>query len=52
MEEQLKDRIERSGLKKKNIAEKIGVTPNFLSMCISGTRRLSDEKIQKLKELV
>ena len=52
MEESLKKEIQKSGYKNKYLAEKLGISANFLSMCKSGKRKLSDEKITKLKELL
>jgi DNA-binding Xre family transcriptional regulator len=52
MEESLKRLIKESGYKNKYLAEKLGITPNFLSMCKSGKRKLSDEKINSLKKLL
>lgn len=52
MEDQLKDRIILSGLKKKHLAEKIGVSANYLSMCLNGRRNLSEPKLLKLKKLL
>ncbi|MEY3422412.1 MAG: hypothetical protein RIR48_2726 [Bacteroidota bacterium] len=52
MDEQLKNRIKESGYKNKYLAEQLGITPNFLSMCKSGKRRMSDEKINSLKKLL
>ena len=52
MEEEIKERIKACGLKQKYIAGKIGITPNYLYMCLSGTRRLSDEKLKQLKKLL
>jgi transcriptional regulator with XRE-family HTH domain len=52
MEEEVKDRIKRCGFKQKYIAGKIGITPNYLSMCLTGSRKLSDEKLNQLKKLL
>ena len=45
-------KIEESGFKKVYLAKQIGVEPNYLYMCIKGTRNLSAEKEAKLRELV
>lgn len=45
-------KIEESGFKKSFLAEKIGVQPNYLYMCIKGTRDLSLDKEKKLRELL
>lgn len=52
MEEEVKERIKNCGLKQKYIAGKIGITPNYLSMCLLGTRKLSKKKLNQLKELL
>ncbi len=52
MEKQIKDRIQKCGLKQKYLAKKIGISNNYLSMCLNGKRNLSEEKIKKLKELI
>ena len=52
MENTLKDRILKSGLKKKHIAKKIGISANYLSMCLRGDRNLSESKLLKLKTLL
>jgi transcriptional regulator with XRE-family HTH domain len=52
MEEEIKTRIKRCGIKQKYLCNKLGITPNYLSMCLNGKRTLSGEKLQKLKELI
>ena len=52
MEETVKDRIKSCGMKQKYLAKKLGLSPNYLSMCLNGKRNLSEEKLQKLKELL
>lgn len=41
-----KIKIKESGIKVSFLAKKIGVTPNYLYMCMSGERHLSNEKEQ------
>lgn len=48
----LKDVIKNKGLKISWLAEKIGVSQPYLSMCLSGERNLDKEKEDKLKELL
>lgn len=48
----LKEEINNSPLKKKYIAQQIGVNPTVLSLCIRGDRTLSPDREQKLKELL
>lgn len=52
MNEDILNLIEASGFKKKFIAEKIGITPVYFSMCLKGTRELSRKKERKLLELL
>lgn len=52
MESKLNELISNSGLKKKFLAEKIGITQTYLSMCLKGKRNLSKSKLNKLKELL
>lgn len=52
MEKEVKELISSSGLKKKFLAEKLGITQNYLSMCLHGKRNLSDQKLNRLKELL
>ncbi|BAQ84123.1 hypothetical protein [uncultured Mediterranean phage uvMED] len=47
-----KKEIKNKGLKISWLAEKIGVSQPYLSMCLSGERNLGDEKEFKLKELL
>ena len=48
----LKEQIKNKGLKISWLADKIGVSQPFLSMCLSGERSLSNEKELELKELL
>lgn len=52
MNEDVLNLIEASGFKKKFIAQQLGITPVYLSMCIAGTRELSRKKERKLLELI
>lgn len=52
MEEKIKFKINASGLKKKHLAKRLQITPNYLSMCISGKRNLSETKQTELKNLL
>jgi plasmid maintenance system antidote protein VapI len=52
MEETIKERIKQSGKKQKFLAETIGVSENFFSMCIRGKRNLSQPKQEKLKSIL
>jgi len=52
MDQKTKNRIKNCGLKQKYIAEKLNITANYFSMCLNGKRNLSEEKIQKLKQLL
>lgn len=46
------EKIETSGYKKKHIAKKIGVTPAYLWLCMTGQRTLSGRKEEKLLNLL
>lgn len=48
----IKIKIKESGLKKSFIAEKLGIQPNYFYMCLKGTRNLSLEKENKLREIL
>jgi cyanate lyase len=48
----LKQRIKDKGIKIVWLAEKIGVSQPFLSMCLNGDRTLARDKMEKLKELL
>lgn len=48
----MKDKIKNSGFKIKFLAEKIGVSANYLSMCMAGKRKLSETKQNKLNEIL
>ena len=52
METILKLKIKSSGIKQNFLAEKIGVSPVYFSMCITGSRIMSDKKQQVLKDLL
>lgn len=52
MDEDVKTRIKKCGFKQKYLSNKLGITPNYLSMCLNGKRTLSGDKLQKLKELI
>lgn len=52
MNQNLKEKVHNSPLKKKYIAEKIGVVPTVLSMCLKGERHLSTHQEEKLKKLL
>lgn len=52
MNNNLKQQVHNSPLKKKYIAEKIGVVPTVLSMCLKGERHLNPVQEEKLKELL
>jgi len=48
----LKTKVEDSGFKKSYLAEKIGVKPNYFYMCMKGTRFLSKQKEDLLREIL
>lgn len=52
MEDEIKEKLKLCGLKQNYIAKKIGISQNYLSMCLTGKRNLSKEKLTKLKELL
>lgn len=52
METLLRERIRKSGFKMNYLAEQIGVTKTYFSLCMSGDRTMSKDKQQKLKELL
>ena len=52
MEKEIIDKIKKSGYKKKYLAEKIGVTQSYLSMCITGKRNMSEKKQTELKTIL
>jgi len=47
-----KERIKEKGIKIVWLADKIGVSQPFLSMCLNGDRNLSPDMEEKLKELL
>lgn len=52
MNNDLKQKVHNSPLKKKFIAQRIGVSPSVLSMCLKGERHLDTDKEAKLKEVL
>ena len=52
MEKAVKNRIDSCGIKKKYLAKKLNISPNYLSMCLSGKRKLSEKKQAELKKLL
>lgn len=52
MEEEIRQRLKQCGLKQNFIAAKLGITPNYLSMCVTGLRKLSKEKAKQLEEIL
>lgn len=52
MNESLKTSIKSSGFKINFLAEKIGVSANYLAMCIRGERNLSEDKCTILKNFL
>lgn len=52
MNESLKIKAKNSGFKVKALAERIGVTPNYLSMCLRGERILAENKCIELKKFL
>lgn len=52
MEKTVLNRIHSCGLKKKYLAEQLQISPNYLSMCLSGKRKLSEKKQNELKKLL
>lgn len=52
MTEEIIEKIQNSGFKKKYIAHKIGITPTYLHLCMTGKRTLSGRKEEKLLNLL
>lgn len=52
MNESLKVKVRDSGFKVKTLAERIGVSANYLSMCLNGLRMLSEDKCKELKDFL
>lgn len=52
MNESLKIKARNSGFKVKALAKQIGVSANYLSMCLNGLKTLSPEKEQSLKKFL
>lgn len=46
------EKIQNSGFKKKYIAKKIGITPTYLHLCMTGQRTLSGRKEDSLLKLL
>jgi hypothetical protein len=44
--------VNESGLKKKFIAQKLGIVPNHFYQCLVGNRRLSARKQHALRKLL
>ena len=52
METLLREKVKKSGFKMNYLAEQIGVTKSYFSLCMNGVRTLSKDKQQKLKSLL
>lgn len=52
MNDNLKSQVNKSPLKKKFIAQQIGIHPGVLSMCLKGERFLDTDKEEKLREVL
>lgn len=52
MTPEIVEKIKNSGFKKKYIAKKIGITPNYLHLCMTGQRTLSGRKEDSLLKLL
>ena len=52
MEEKLRQKIKQSGYKKKYLAERLRLSNNYLSMCYTGKRNLSEIKQNELNKLL
>lgn len=52
MSEDIVEKIENCGFKKKFIAKRIGITPTYLHLCMTGQRTLSCRKEEKLIQLL
>ena len=52
MDKKLIDQIHNSGYKQDHLAKMIGVTSSYFSRCKSGDKKLSEEKMQKLREIL
>lgn len=52
MNKSLITKARESGFKVNKLAERIGVTPNYLAMCLRGERLLAEDKCKKLKEFL
>ena len=48
MLESIREQIKDSGIKQKFLAEQLGISTSMLSLVLSGERKLSDEKWNKL----
>jgi len=52
MEDDLKLKIQASGYKYKYLSERLKITNNYFSMCLHGTRNMSNEKQIKLRKIL
>lgn len=52
MNPSLREKVTASGFKIKALADRIGVKPNYLAMCVRGERNLSDTKAKILKDFL
>lgn len=52
MDQEIIDIINKSGYKQEHLAKMIGVTGSYFSRCKNGDKKLSEEKMQKLKEIL
>lgn len=52
MEKEIISKIQKSGYKKKYLAERLKVSENYLSMCLKGKRNLSEEKKLELTKII
>ena len=52
MEEKLRQKIKQSGYKKKYLAERLRLSNNYLSMCFTGKRNLSETKQNELNDIL
>lgn len=52
MNESLIKKARESGFKVNFLAERIGVKPNYLAMCLRGERNLAEDKCKKLKDFL
>lgn len=52
MDKELIEIIHKSGYKQEHLAKMIGVTGSYFSRCKNGDKKLSEEKMRKLKEIL